>query len=303
MPRKGWHVLGKSVRGASHVRNNLPNQDAILWNENHELGLPIIMAVSDGHGSAKCFRSDKGSRIAVKIATETLNDFFTQQSDIQNLTMFKRLAEERLTKEIIKRWDNEVLSDIEQQPYSEEDIECLKGGKATLAYGATLLAVLITDKFIIYLQLGDGDILIISNSNEIERPIPKDDRLIANETTSLCQDNAWQDFQIHFQPVIKKPPRLIILATDGYANSFSNDENFLKVAPDLLQVIEAEGFDSVDQNMELWLKDASEHGSGDDITVGLITSFRQRRKNRKFSIAEETTYIDCITKQQEVEAV
>ncbi|MDQ3699739.1 MAG: protein phosphatase 2C domain-containing protein, partial [Chloroflexota bacterium] len=65
-----WRVVGTSVRGASHRRHGLPNQDALRWWPESGLGPPLVLAVADGHGSAKCFRSDVGSRLAVAAAVE-----------------------------------------------------------------------------------------------------------------------------------------------------------------------------------------------------------------------------------------
>jgi len=53
-----WQCFGKSVQGVSHVRANLPNQDAIAWfpeGESSSGSTPIIVAVSDGHEAAKIF--------------------------------------------------------------------------------------------------------------------------------------------------------------------------------------------------------------------------------------------------------
>ena len=63
--RKSWRVIGASVRGAAHLSSGAPNRDAIHWLPEYGAGPPVILAVSDGRGSAKCIRSDVGSRLAV----------------------------------------------------------------------------------------------------------------------------------------------------------------------------------------------------------------------------------------------
>jgi hypothetical protein len=40
-----------------------------------------------------------------------------------------------------------------------------------------------------------------------------------------------------FQVLVETPPALILLATDGYANSFPDEAGFLKVGSDLLGMI------------------------------------------------------------------
>lgn len=275
-----WRVIGESVRGASHARANLPNQDAIRWAPESGVGLPLILAVSDGHGSAKSFRSDVGARLAVETTTEVIRDLLNGQPDLANLSAIKRTAEERLPQELARRWNEAVETHLRHNPFSPDKLSALeeKDGAAArqavetnplLAYGATILAVLVAESFIIYLQLGDGDILAVSETGEVARPLPKDERLFANETTSLCSRNAWRDFCVSFQALSDLPPALILLATDGYANSFRDEEGFLKVGADIWEMISSDGLDKVNDNLEDWLTEASQAGSGDDITLGI----------------------------------
>nr|ALS90004.1 protein phosphatase 2C [uncultured bacterium] len=146
------------------------------------------------------------------------------------------------------------------------------------AYGATILTVLVTETFIFYLQLGDGDILLVTDAGQVERPLPKDERLFANETTSLSSENAWPDFRFGFQILEDAPPALILISTDGYANSFISEEAFLKVGTDILKLIRSDGLDEVDRNLETWLAEASHAGSGDDTTLAIICRVEMMKK-------------------------
>ena len=276
-----WRVIGKTVRGASHIRSGLPNQDAILWTPDAGNELPLILAISDGHGSNKCFRSDVGSTAAVQTATKILKQLLDGQPDLDNLTAIKRTAEERLPQALVREWKSAVEEHLRANPFKDEEWAKLaeKDGAASralveanpaLAYGATLLTALVASNFIVYLQLGDGEILAVSDSGEVIQPLPKDDRLIANETTSLCGPNAWSDFRFGFQGLGSSPPALIMLTTDGYPNSFQDEQGFLKAASDFLAMIRTEGIEKVNGNLAAWLTDASASGSGDDVTVGLI---------------------------------
>lgn len=276
-----WRVIGKSVRGASHLRSGLPNQDAIHWEPESGAQTPLILAVSDGHGSNKCFRSDLGSSFAVSTAAEVLRQLLSGQPDLENLSAIKRTAEERLPQTLVREWKQAVEGHLSQNPITEEEWARLveKDGhparqaveaNPALVYGATLLTILIADNFILYLQLGDGEILTVSETGEVIQPLPKDERLIANETTSLCGPNAWRDFRFGFQALSSSPPALIMLSTDGYPNSFQDEAGFLKVGTDFLDMIRTEGLDKVNSSLETWLSDASGAGSGDDVTVGIV---------------------------------
>jgi serine/threonine protein phosphatase PrpC len=276
-------MIGESVRGSLHIRKNMPNQDAINWYPKREetKGLPLILAVSDGHGSSKCLRSDKGSKLAVDISIIILSQFFNSNLNISNPSFVKRSAEEDLPRALVEEWSTAINTDIEKCPFLPSELDTLLVSEnryirdevlknPLIAYGATLLTVLVTESYIIYLQLGDGDIINVSDSGEVTSPLPEDKRLFANETTSLCSNKAWQDFRFSFQSIVDNPPALILLSTDGYSNSFTNKRDFLKVGSDILEIIRSDGLKYINENINEWLNEASVKGSGDDITLGII---------------------------------
>ena len=272
-----WLVFGESVQGAAHVRSGKPGQDAICWTGPPEGYASVVLAVADGHGSAKAFRSATGATFAVRSAAQDVRSFLEAQVELSNLSAIKRIATEGLPQEIVKRWTESVEQELAAKPLTALELQALedKDREAVernplLAYGSTVLAVAVTKQFVLYLQLGDGDIVHVSEEGEPTRPMPKDDRLFANETTSLCAPRAWKDFRVQFQVIAERQPALIMLATDGYINSYQNEEGFLKVGADILQMIREEGAEKIKQELPGWLTQVSEKGSGDDITLGLV---------------------------------
>lgn len=294
-----WVVFGKSVRGASHRTTRLPNQDAIGWFCETRGRRASAMVVADGHGSFKCFRSHRGSQIAVESTLAILRELVDGVDDLRDLSAVKRLTEE-LPINIQRRWQDIVSSDLINDPFTEEEIAGLEeqGGdlarssvdkNPSLAYGTTLLGALAVNDFQIYLQLGDGDILVVDASGNATKPFPKDERLIANETTSLCQPQAWREVRVRFQPQVGLPPALILAATDGYGNSFPTDEDFLKIGRDYLTMIRRDGVQAVEFGLESILQETSDEGSGDDITLGVIRRFEEAdvdSLNRRLAIIE-----------------
>ena len=229
-----WRTLRASVRGAAHQRTGLPNQDAVRIARAVN-GLPLIVALADGHGSAKSFRSQHGARSAVAVALKVCGPL----CQLGNLSQIKRRAEEQLPLELVRYWRAQVDRSLQRQPFTPRELEPLDAAARRqveanpyLAYGSTLLAVIVAPGFILYLQLGDGDILAVSADGEVERPLPRDERLIANETTSLCADKAWRDVRVGFQALAGVPPALILAATDGYANAYRDEAGFRQVARD-----------------------------------------------------------------------
>lgn len=273
-----WQVAGQSVRGAAHERSGMPNQDAICWRPDSGAGSSLVLAVADGHGSTRYPRSHVGASLAVETATQLVHDFLSGQAEAENLSLVKRAAEEWLPRAMVRAWREAVNDHLGTNPLSEVELDALGRGngndpdKLTMAYGATILTAAVAERFVLYLQLGDGEILTVTDQGVVSKPLVKDDRLFANETTSLCTSDAWSDFRVSFQPITDKPPALILLATDGYPNSFRDEEGFLKVGSDILETIRAEGLGRVKDDLAGWLSDSTHAGSGDDVTLGILCS-------------------------------
>lgn len=284
-PTHTWRMIGATVRGASHIREGLPNQDKLaLWSSNGFKGPPLVIAVSDGHGSA--LRSDRGAQLAVDEAKRQLCALLST-ADVK-IEADPTWLRDHVADAIVKEWRLRVDEDYNAAPFSGEEMARFEKahGAAALrsleteprrAYGATLLVVAITECVIIYLQLGDGDILEVLESGEVARPMPPDDRLIANETTSLCLPSATQDFRVAVRQADVKAPVLITASSDGYSNSFRDDEVFRKIGgTDLLQDLRREGLRTVERRLEDWLRQASTEGSGDDVTLAIIKRDEER---------------------------
>lgn len=277
----GWWVFGQSVRGAAHIRSQRPNQDAIAWCTGPRCGLPIMLAVSDGHGSARSFRSDTGAALAVDATLSAFTRFLNFLPRRLEGDALRGEAEGFLPRELEYQWKRRVLDHLTLHPFTGKETETLylhrreADGEPDLvnpflAYGATALGVLLTDQFLIHLQLGDGDLLNVSSQGGVRRPLPHDDRLLGNETTSLCVAHASRDVRVAVTDTAEGLPAVILASTDGYANSFRDDDAFLRVGPDLLEILRTDGPQNVNDHLRGWLEEASREGSGDDITLGIL---------------------------------
>ncbi len=280
-----WQALGASVRGAAHVRANRPNQDALRWWPRQGQGSSLILAIADGHGGARYARSHLGARLAVRTAVQVLSrdlsDLLPADAAQLDLIQLKREIEGWLPKILVRRWQERVQRHLRRYPLTDAERALLSkpsadrnqpaGMRSALhAYGATLIAALLTQEFHLYVQLGDGDILTVAADGRVSRPpLAEDARLLANETTSLCMRDAWSSVRLYFQPLVGAPPSLILLATDGYANSFVDADAFIQVGADLLDAVRAQGVPAIDAELPTWLADTSFSGSGDDITVAM----------------------------------
>jgi hypothetical protein len=281
-----WMVASASVRGASHERSGVANQDAISHLPAPNIpnkGLCAATAVSDGHGSPKCIRSEMGSRLAVESALSCVSRFFDGTEARDN-----RRFESDFPSMLVAEWRDKVSKHVRESPFTEAEHAKLNesagvaaamalreaaaqadGAALHLAYGATILLVVVTDCGIFYLQLGDGDIMAVSAAGDVEFPIPEDPSLMANETTSLCMRDAVHEFRFGFHHMEKEPPALILVSTDGYGNAFASTPDFHKVGTDVLRMIRDSGMPQKEE-IESWLDVASRQGSGDDATLGIL---------------------------------
>jgi serine/threonine protein phosphatase PrpC len=276
-----WKVAHACVRGSSHQRSGLPNQDAVQCVVTPAAqGTVAVAVVSDGHGSPRHFRSQIGSSLAVSTVAANLQGFLRDSVALNGQVPFVPEQVHELERKIVSGWLAAVQSDLRNNPFTEAELTAMERQEGTegraavmtspeLAYGATLLAAAATDRVLLYLQLGDGEILSVTAQGTTTRPLPPDDRLIANQTTSLCQPEAWRDFRSAWV-TNGALPSLVLLSTDGYANSFRSDEDFLKIGQDYLEIIRAQGISSLAEELPAILTEATQQGSGDDITLAIL---------------------------------
>jgi len=277
-----WLVTGSSRRGANHLRRELPNQDAIAWETR---GDNLVLALSDGHGSIKHFRSDIGAKLAVESAIEiVLKEISTESLSTSVLKKLESRIKNKLPQRITNKWLSKVKNHYQNNLFSLDRIAQMKLEKIELkegiaarkkveqnyvkAYGSTLVVVVLTEKFSLYLQLGDGDIIVLSDTAK-QRPF-KGKETIGPATDSLCMSQPSNYFKFSLIPCTKGMPLLIMLSTDGYINSFRNSSDYLQAIDDFAKLAVESGIEHIANNLNEWLKETSQQGSGDDITLGLI---------------------------------
>jgi hypothetical protein len=276
-----WTALSASVRGNWHEKTGQKNQDAVRLKNRRGTSGALIMAVSDGHGSARSFRSDRGAALAVECALRVLERFTGRFGDDAPLSLVRNQMRTKWWRLLLDEWRNAVRADILAHPFSPVDFAAfpepapvtLPGKEwpfsAYLAYGATLLITVLTSRFIVHAQLGDGDILTIAPDGTVSRPLARQHKFFADQSASLCTHGAAREFQVSVLSARRNPPAMIMLSTDGYANCFGSDHGFFKVGSDLLAYARERGTAFIASQLSDWLRESSRDGSGDDITVAL----------------------------------
>lgn len=271
---KLWKNSFESVVGKSHVKVGMPNQDAVMSKIiSDDI---MISVVADGHGSKKCTRSHLGAQYAVEASIEVI-EAIQDKLVLEHHQLNTKVIGKYYTKQVVALWRKKVLKHLDENPLdpdtlvslSAKELKSIKKNKL-ISYGSTVLIILLVHDFIVCYQLGDGDILFVSKSKRVSKPIKRDERHIANDTTSLCLNKPEKEFRIKVFRDVKHILQMIILSTDGYSNSFSSEKGFLKVGSDLVELISEEGFEVVDENLKDWVEETSNHGSGDDTSVSIM---------------------------------
>ena len=199
-----------------------------------------------------------------------LLNYGKEKDGLTNLVTFlNREGDMRFAQDICEEWQTRV-----KQSYYKNKAENVKDDngntdwkKVYSLYGTTLLGMLITDTFVFSFQIGDGDINYITG-DEIS-PLVEPEKFLGTETHSLSKLDAWRKSvaSVRRKNASDDVPYMYMLSTDGFSNSFVNEEEFHKTCREYYKMIGEHGYEAVRDNLEKWLKETSELGCGDDITV------------------------------------
>lgn len=261
----GWNVAVATVRGSLHRRRHQSNQDAVAQRAATSLHPWSIVAVADGHGSPHCPRSRTGARLAVHGAIAALHSFAIRFRFSPAMAAEAFLSSE-WKEELTGSWRQAVLDHHRRTPLSGYESDT-----PAFAYGSTLLAVLALPRMLLVAQIGDGDILATGPTGEVVVLCPDQGPALGEETASLCLPDAGQRTRTAVVPWSEDGPDLILLATDGYAKSFASRQDFLQVASDLRETRERSSWPAMLRALPAWLRETTEAGSGDDISVGILS--------------------------------
>ncbi len=274
-----WSALSASTRGNWHESIGQRNQDSVRVRQGPYGS--TLLAVSDGHGGAHSFRSDRGSLFAVECAARLLAKMLLRLGPDVPLSCLRHQMQKVWPEQVVNEWRHAVRAHVLAHPFSPVDFAPFpepmpatprKGEwaySAYLAYGATLLVAALTRDHVILAQLGDGDILTVTHRGTVVRPLERHHDFYQEQSASLCTHGAPREFQVAVLPLRVHRPALVMLSSDGYANCFGNDEGFFKVGSDLLHYARDRGTRFLSQHLGAWLHDSSRDGSGDDISVAL----------------------------------
>ena len=122
-----WKAVHACVRGSSHQRSGLPNQDAAQCTvAPGAQGTVAVAVVSDGHGSPRHFRSQIGSSLAVSTVAGTLQGFLRESVASNGQVPFVPEQVHELERKIVSGWLAAVHADLERNPFTQAELATLE---------------------------------------------------------------------------------------------------------------------------------------------------------------------------------
>jgi hypothetical protein len=264
-----WLALTASQVGAAHQATGLPNQDAVTARQVRPDVL--VAAVADGHGHRRHFRSARGSQLAVTIACEAARELAARLDGCQTAAPIESEALGTLVPAIAGEWRDAVREDVAADPFTSREEASRGGDDPLIAYGSTLLLAIAGRRWLVLVQIGDGDIMGIQPDGRPLLPVPRDPSLDGQQTTSLCGARAEDEFRVAVVDTSTTPLLGVILATDGYGNAQVADPWADAVSADLAELINDRPPEWLAGQLPLWAsRCASADGSADDTTIALL---------------------------------
>jgi hypothetical protein len=265
----GWQAVTATERGAAHRAAGIPNQDAVATTPLENGGM--VVAVADGHGHSRHFRSARGARLAASIACREARDLAARPGGPPRPGQEEEELRSVLVPGIVARWRDAVLTDVAAEPYTGPEDAVRRGGDATIPYGTTLLLAVGLGERLLLAQIGDGDILGIGPDGTAVLPVPGDPLLDGRHTTSLCSPRAAGSFRVAAAGLAGTPLLGVLLATDGYGNAQVARAWEAAVSADLAGLIPVHPAPWLASKLPEWAAQcASLDGSGDDTTLALL---------------------------------
>ncbi|MCQ2258072.1 MAG: protein phosphatase 2C domain-containing protein [Bacteroidaceae bacterium] len=245
------YVHNQTVKGASHADAGKECQDASLSWTDDELA---IIVVSDGHSGEKHNNSAIGAALACQITQNHLREFSLNVDD-EWLSHKPEDIVKQLSASILAEWTREIAE--------------LEEGADVMSYGCTLIAYVQTRHFWLALQIGDGRCVMHNKADVWIQPIPWDDRCFLNMTTSLCDENAANEFRFAYGDV-ESIPKAVFLCSDGIDGTFGSGELLYGFYGNIIKSINDDGIENVVSQLPEVLSHYSRTVSKDDMSIAFV---------------------------------
>jgi hypothetical protein len=282
-----------TVKGGSHEKHGKACQDASRKGDNAGVAIAVV---ADGHGDDNCFRSDKGAEFAADCAVTGMLEFVKHQASKFSswLPFGKKIVPlqsdfekeiRNLVKHIIVSWQGKVEEDYDLHPFTPEELESADEkhrrkfnagndlnkthGKA---YGTTLIAAVITKHYWFGVHIGDGRFTALYPNGSFDQPVPWDRKCYLNVTTSICDDDVFENIRCYSSFISKEKPApvAVFLCTDGVDDNYpvdGNEKHLFKLYRTVAITFAEDGFNSTCVQLKDLAGSFATKGKGDDTSI------------------------------------
>lgn len=258
-----------------------------------------IIIVADGHGNNNYPRAQFGSKFASESALEMMTEF-VKSADADSVidNNANHIIFWQLEASILNRWHEKVNEHFNNNPLTDAELSLVSekikaqyqnGERIAKAYGTTLIAFAITKDYSFGIQIGDGLCVCFNDDLDASIPIPDDDKCFLNVTTSICDDDAIDEFRFI---VLDKTPAAVFLGTDGIDDSYSSNEQLFEMYRSMISLFVKYDTDFAKKEIEDYLPVITKKGSGDDVSIAYAVDMsRIKDLTSRFEENEEKTPI------------
>jgi hypothetical protein len=279
MQRQHWRVAEIVIDGIARVRTGMSQRHMTHVSVTGDDQVPAFLLLACGRREA--LRSDVGAAFGLEVALRELRHL-AQGDEQQNLSQLKRMVEERLPRVIHRAWREAAEQHLARHPWGSWELQSLEHlGSDTqnqvlqsplLAYDTSLLGAMVTRQFLIFLQIGAGDLLTIDSLGRPQQPLSDGMAEGSASEVMLAAPNAWHAIQVRLYPIVdSEPPALILATTRDFPESFRTLGDYYKAVSEYLHILRTRGSDAFTQRIAQDMAAASRYGRGDDISLGLIS--------------------------------
>jgi hypothetical protein len=131
-----------------------------------------------------------------------------------------------LAQSLVDAWRAAVRAHASAHPLAaEEQALC---GAATgeqemmRLYSTTLVCALLTHRYGLFVQQGDGLCVLMDRAGQYHAPIPDDERCVGNRTTALSDEDAARRMRIVRWDTHTHPCASVVVMTDGLSKAFAS---------------------------------------------------------------------------------
>lgn len=269
-------MLTACVMGANHRENGLPCQDASIAGVYYFKGQPYaLLAVADGHGSARYTRSELGAHFAIQATVEAAADWILLATECVEKKPENWLANIRgdfgshFAKKLRQIWLNKVKEHLEIYPLTDADKKLTDADKKSeseyTVYGTTVALAIIFQGQLFTGTIGDSSVLIITKEDEVLNVLASEQNELEPlglATHSLVQENAALKWKHNILSVDKV--KMLCAVTDGFTDSLAD---ITQTLGSLSINAHSKGFDWLENKLPDFLERLTSQGVGDDIAT------------------------------------